>query len=236
MKILALDTSGPVAGAALMENGVITHEVTASHGLTHSQTAMIMVDQCLEAAGLTAKDIDLFAATAGPGSFTGVRIGVCAVRALAHAWNKPALAVDSLEALAMNCFGFHGVICPILDARRGQVYCAAFRFEEGKLPERILGDEAMALNDFLARLPENEKLIFLGDGLKVHFPAISRTLGSRALAAPAPMSYLRAASACEIAMHRAEEAKDCKELLPIYLRAPQAERERNARLAAEGAK
>ena len=99
MKILALDTSGPVAGAALMEDGVITHEVMASHGLTHSQTAMPMVDQCLSAANLTAQDIDLFAAVAGPGSFTGVRIGVCAVRALAHACNKPALSVDSLETL-----------------------------------------------------------------------------------------------------------------------------------------
>lgn len=236
MKILTLDTSGPVAGAALMENGVITHEVTASHGLTHSQTAMVMVDQCLDAAGLTAKDIDLFAAVAGPGSFTGVRIGVCAVRALAHAWNKPALSVDSLETLAMNGFGFHGIICPILDARRGQVYCAAFRFEEGKLPQRVLNDDAMALGDFLDKLPQNEKLLFLGDGLKVHFPAISKKLGERAIAAPAHMAYLRAAAACEIAANRAEEAKDCKELLPIYLRAPQAERERNARLTAERGK
>ena len=173
MKILALDTSGPVAGAALMEDGVITHEVMASHGLTHSQTAMPMVDQCLSAANLTAKDIDLFAAVAGPGSFTGVRIGVCAVRALAHAWNKPAVSIDSLETLAMNGFGFNGIICPILDARRGQVYCAAFRFAEGKLPVRILEDDAMALTEFLKKLPENEKCLFLGDGLRVHFPAVS---------------------------------------------------------------
>ena len=236
MRILAVDTSGPVAGAALMENGVITHEVTAAHGLTHSQTAMPMIDQCLSAAGISVKDIDLFAAVAGPGSFTGVRIGVCAVRALAHSWNKPALQIDSLETLAMNCFGFHGIICPILDARRGQVYCAAFRFEEGSLPERILPDEAMSLTDFLAKLPEDEKLIFLGDGLKVHFPAISAKLGSRAVAAPSHMNYLRAAAACEIAVHRADTAVDCKELLPIYLRAPQAERERNARIAAGGTK
>ena len=157
MKILALDTSGPVAGAALMEDGVITHEVMASHGLTHSQTAMPMVDQCLSSANLTAKDIELFAAVAGPGSFTGVRIGVCAVRALAHAWNKPAVSIDSLETLAMNGFGFNGIICPILDARRGQVYCAAFRFAEGKLPERILEDDAMALTEFLKKLPETKQ-------------------------------------------------------------------------------
>lgn len=236
MKILALDTSGPVAGAALMEDGVITHEVMASHGLTHSQTAMLMVDQCLSAAGITAKDVDLFAAVAGPGSFTGVRIGVCAVRALAHAWNKPALPVDSLETLAMNGFGFRGVICPILDARRGQVYCAAFRFEEGKLPVRILDDEAMALTDFLKKLPENEKCLFLGDGLKVHFPAVSAAMGDRAVAAPAHMAYIRPAAACEIALQRAEEGGNFMELMPIYLRAPQAERERNARLMTEGEK
>ncbi len=236
MRILAIDTSGPVAGAALMENGIITHEVTAAHGLTHSQTAMPMVDQCLSAAGIAVKDVDLFAAVAGPGSFTGVRIGVCAVRALAHSWNKPALQLDSLETLAMNAFGFHGVICPILDARRGQVYCAAFRFEKGKLPERILEDKAMALTDFLEKLPPDERLLFLGDGLKVHFPVISAKLGERAVSAPSHMNYLRAAAACEIAQHRAEDAADCMTLTPIYLRAPQAERERNARLAAGGAK
>ena len=236
MKILAIDTSGPVAGAALMEDGVITHEVTAAHGLTHSQTAMPMVDQCLSSAGISVKDIDLFAAVAGPGSFTGVRLGVCAVRALAHSWNKPALQIDSLETLAMNAFGFHGIICPILDARRGQVYCAAFRFEEGKLPERLLPDEAMALSEFLEKLPQNEKLLFLGDGLKVHFPAISAKLGERAIVAPSHMNYLRAAAACEIAQHRTEEANDCMTLTPIYLRAPQAERERNARLSAGGTK
>jgi len=236
MKILALDTSGPVAGAALMEDGVITHEVMASHGLTHSQTAMTMVDQCLSAANLSVKDIDLFAAVAGPGSFTGVRIGVCAVRALAHAWNKPAVSIDSLETLAMNGFGFSGIVCPILDARRGQVYCAAFRFEAGKLPVRILEDDAMALTDFLAKLPEYEKCLFLGDGLKVHFPAISAQMGDRAVPAPAHLAYIRPAAACEIALHRADEAKNCMELNPIYLRAPQAERERNARLKAEEGK
>ena len=236
MRILALDTSGPVAGAALMENGVVTHEVMASHGLTHSQTAMPMVDQCLSAAGIAAKDIDLFAAVAGPGSFTGVRIGVCAVKALAHAWNKPAVAIDSLETLAMNAFSFPGVICPILDARRGQVYCAAFRFEGGARPVRLMEDGAMALTDFLEKLPADEKCLFLGDGLAVHFPKIQAVLGQRALAAPAHMAYLRPAAACVLAGEMADEAVDCMSLQPIYLRAPQAERERNARLASEGAK
>ncbi len=232
MKILALDTSGPVAGAALMEEGVITHEIIAAHGLTHSQTAMLMVDQALNAASLSPKDIDLFAAVAGPGSFTGVRIGVCAVRALAHAAQKRALGVDALEALAMNAFGFRGTICPILDARRGQVYCGAFRFAHGALPDRLLPDDALALDAFLDKLPSEEPLLFLGDGLKVHFPAIAARLGDRAVAAPAHMAYLRPAAACTIALNRADQAQDCLHLVPIYLRAPQAERERNARLAA----
>lgn len=235
MKILALDTSGPVAGAALMENGVVTHEIIAQHGLTHSQTAMPMVDQCLESAGVAAKDVDLFAAVAGPGSFTGVRIGVCAVRALAHAWGKNALALDSLETLAINAFGFSGVICPILDARRGQVYCAAFRLESGETPTRLLEDDALSLQEFLEKLPPTEKCLFLGDGLTAHFPSIRQTLGERAVAAPAHMAYLRPAAACRLAQIRSDQAQDCLHLKPVYLRAPQAERERNARLAKEAA-
>ena len=171
MKILALDTSGPYVGAALMENGAVTHEIAACHGLTHSQTAMPMLDQALEAAGLLPADVDLFAAVAGPGSFTGVRIGVCAVKALAHGCGKRAVAIDALEALSVNAFGFSGVICPILDARRSQVYCAAFRFAAGELPERILPDDALPLTEFIARLPKDEQCLFLGDGLSVHFPA-----------------------------------------------------------------
>ena len=174
MKILALDTSGPYAGAALMENGAVTHEIAACHGLTHSQTAMPMLDQALEAAGLLPADVDLFAAVAGPGSFTGC--------------GKRAVAIDALEALSVNVFGFPGIICPILDARRSQVYCAAFRFAAGELPERILPDDALPLTEFIARLPQHEKCLFLGDGLNVHFPAIRALMGDRAIAAPAPMA------------------------------------------------
>ena len=234
MRILAVDTSGPYAGAALMEDGVVTHEIAACHGLTHSQTSLPMIDQALAAANLTPADMDLFAAVTGPGSFTGVRIGVCEAKGLAHAVGKTIVGVDALEALAMNAFGFPGVICPILDARRSQVYCAAFRFEGGDLPERILPDDALPLSEFLSRLPKEEKCLFLGDGLKVHFPAIRQALGDRVLAAPANMAYLRAASACVIAERRADEAVEPMALEPTYLRAPQAERERNARLAQSG--
>ncbi|MBR3504635.1 MAG: tRNA (adenosine(37)-N6)-threonylcarbamoyltransferase complex dimerization subunit type 1 TsaB [Clostridia bacterium] len=234
MKILAVDTSGPYAGAALMEDGVVTHEIAACHGLTHSQTSLPMIEQALAAAGLSPADVDLFAAVTGPGSFTGVRIGVCEAKGLAHACGKKIVGVDALEALAVNAFGFPGVICPILDARRSQVYCAAFRFAGSGLPERVLPDEALPLSEFLTRLPQDETCLFLGDGLKAHFPAVREALGERAVSAPASMAYLRAASACVIAERRAGEAVEPMALEPLYLRAPQAERERSARLARGG--
>jgi len=234
MKILAVDTSGPYAGVALMEDGVVTHEIAACHGLTHSQTSLPMIEQALESAGLAPADVDLFAAVVGPGSFTGVRIGVCEAKGLAHACGKRIVGVDALEALAVNAFGFPGLICPILDARRSQVYCAAFRFARGALPERVLPDEALPLGDFLGRLPAGETCLFLGDGLKAHFPAVRAAMGERALSAPASMSFIHAAAACVIAAERAGEAVESVALEPLYLRAPQAERERSARLSRAG--
>ena len=129
--VLAIDTSGPVAGCAVLKAGRIVHLTAMNHGLTHSETIMPAVDAALEGAGLRCGDVDVFAAVAGPGSFTGVRIGVCAAKGLAHAVGKPCVAVHALEALAMNFYGFDGLCCPILDARRGQVYCAAFDMARG---------------------------------------------------------------------------------------------------------
>jgi tRNA threonylcarbamoyladenosine biosynthesis protein TsaB len=230
MKILAVDTSGPVAGAALYEDGALTHEILANHGLTHSQTIMPMVDDALSAAGLRPKDVDLFAAVAGPGSFTGVRIGVGTVKALAHAVQKPCLGLDALEVLAMGASGFEGTVCPILDARRGQVYCAAFDAAQiGARPVRLLPDRAVALEEFLGTLPEKGRLLFLGDGLKVHMEAVRRALGDRALRAPAHMASIRPGAACALAALMESEKIDYMELQPIYLRASQAERERLAR-------
>ena len=234
MTILAVDTSGPCAGAALWRDGAILYETTACVGLTHSQTSMPMIARTLEESGLTPADVDLFAAVTGPGSFTGVRIGVCEVKGLAHACGKKVVAVDELEALAMNAFGFEGAVCPILDARRGQVYAAAFRCG-GDRPARILPGEALALEDFVGRLPAQGRCLFLGDGLKAHFDRARALLGDRAAAAPAHMAHLRAASACVLAALDADRAVEPMRLEPTYLRAPQAERERARRLAEEGA-
>ncbi len=227
--VLAIDTSGPVAGCAVLRDGKIVHQIAMNHGLTHSETIMPAVDEALSAVGLACADVNVFAAVAGPGSFTGVRIGVCAAKGLAHAAGKPCCAVHALEALAMNFYGFDGLCCTILDARRGQVYCAAFDMAGG-LPARALADAAEPLSDFLARLPSDRRLAFVGDGVPVHARAVREALGDRALIAPPSLRDLRADAACVLAAARPEAWVDAASLRPIYLRAPQAERERKKRI------
>ena len=228
--VLAIDTSGPVAGCAMLAGGKIVHLAAMNHGLTHSETIMPAVDEALSAAGLRCGDVDVFAAVAGPGSFTGVRIGVCAAKGLAHAVGKPCVAVHALEALAMNFYGFDGLCCPILDARRGQVYCAAFDMSAG-MPSRALEDAAQPLAEFLARLPGDRRLVFVGDGVPVHGEAVRAALGERALIAPANLRDLRADAACILAAARPQTWVEAARLRPIYLRAPQAVRERERKLA-----
>ena len=227
--VLAIDTSGPVAGCAVLKDGRIVHQIAMNHGLTHSETIMPAVDAALEGAGLRCGDVDVFVAVAGPGSFTGVRIGVCAAKGLAHAVGKPCAAVHALEALAMNFYGFDGLCCPILDARRGQVYCAAFDMAGG-MPRRALDDAALPLADYLATLPEDKRLAFVGDGVPTYGAAVREALGDRALIAPAHLRDLRADAACLLAAARPDTWVPAAQLRPIYLRAPQAVRERKRRM------
>ena len=227
MNIFCMDTSGPAASVALWQNGVLTHEIGASHGLTHSQTIMVMADQLFEGANIAPKDIDLFAVVAGPGSFTGVRIGVASIKGLAQATDKPCVALNALETLAMGVQGFGGVVCPILDARRGQVYAAAFDTANiGSRPVRLLKDAALPLEEYLAAFPKDRPLLFVGDALALHKDAIAEGLVERALFAPAHLSCLRSGAGCSLAALCPEEYTDYLQLKPIYLRAPQAERER----------
>lgn len=232
MKILALDTSGPVAGCAVMVDGRIVHSIALNHGLTHSETLMPAVEQAMSASGLTCTEIDVFAAVAGPGSFTGVRLGVCAAKGFAHAVNRPCVPIHALEALAMNFYGFDGLVCPILDARRSQVYCALFD-TRGGFPERVAEDDAVALDELLVRLPEDKRIVFAGDGVGIHAQTILEKLGDRAHIAPVNLRDLRADAVCALAERKREEWVPAHALRPVYLRAPQAERERNARLRRE---
>lgn len=233
MNILMIDTSGPACGVAIAREGRLVCDMQLVSGRTHSQRVMPMVEAALAMSDMGVSDIDVFGAVTGPGSFTGVRIGVSSVKALAHAADKPCVGVDALHALAANIQAFDGVVCPILDARAQQVYGAMFR--AGDVPQRLCGDEAMPLTAFLDRVEAtDERALFLGDGVAAMRGTIEARLGGRAqFAAPQHMN-LRAGSACAIAMRLAEqgETTDYLHLLPLYLRAPQAERERAAREAA----
>lgn len=232
MNILMIDTSGPACGVAIVKDAKPCYEAELSIGMTHSQRLMPMVDAALSMTGMKMEDIDLFGAVVGPGSFTGVRIGVSTVKALAHAQGKPCIGIDALEALALNVPEFDGVICPILDARAQQVYGAIF--EPGMPPKRLCEDTAEKLTAFLDRVEATGKrAMFVGDGVPVSEKAIRERLGDRAAFAPVQHGGLRALNAAMLANEYSQNAQDYITLLPLYLRAPQAERERAAREAAK---
>ncbi|MCR4621460.1 MAG: tRNA (adenosine(37)-N6)-threonylcarbamoyltransferase complex dimerization subunit type 1 TsaB [Clostridiales bacterium] len=231
MNICALDTASLACSAALITDGKLRGERLANNGLTHSQTLMPMLEELLRSEGLRPKDIDVFAAVTGPGSFTGVRIGVCAAKGLCEGTGAKAAAVDALETLAW-AVQYEGLIVPILDARRQQVYTAFFRKAGGTL-ERLTEDMAVPLAQALAELPAGERALFTGDGLNVHEEAIRNTLKDRALIAPSSQRVIRASAAGEIVLSRPESVVDAQELTPMYLRMSQAERERQERLKTE---
>ena len=227
MILFCLDTSGPVAGVALMQDGVVRYEAMAVNAFTHSQSILPMAEEAYRHTGLDVGQTDLFAVTVGPGSFTGVRIGVSTVKALAHAEGKPCVAVDALEAMAYGVLPFDGVICPIQDARAGQVYGAAFR---GGTGERLLEDEPIKIEEYVEKVSSiGKKMLFLGDGMPVHRAVIAEILGERAQFAPPHLAFLRPASAAYLAWIHREQAVAYQDLHPLYLRPPQAERQKNLR-------
>lgn len=225
MILLFLDTSGPSAGVALMEDGVVRYEAMTVNAFTHSQSILPMTEEAFRRTGLSLEGVDYLAVTAGPGSFTGVRIGVSTVKGLAHALNKPCVAVDALEAMAAGVQPFSGVICPIQDARAGQVYGAAF---QGETLARLLPDQPLKLEEFLDQAGAlGKRLLFLGDGMPVHRERIAAMMGERALFAPPHLAFLRPAAAAALAWEKQDEAVDYLSLEPLYLRAPSAERQKN---------
>lgn len=231
MNLLAVDTSGPVAGVAVLRDGAIAYEAAAVNRLTHSANLMPMIEEALSRAGIDIADIDLYAAVTGPGSFTGVRIGVSAVKGMAHGAGKPCVGVDALEALAASLCLSDALLCPLQDARAGQVYAAAFL--PGLPPKRVLPNMAEKLDVFLDQAlaaADGRPLCFVGDGVAPYQQAIRDRLGERAVFTPAHLRYLRPASVAMLAALHADDAVDYLTLMPVYLRAPQAERERARRL------
>lgn len=221
MNILAIDTSGPVCGVAVLAGGQVRHECAVVNRMTHSVNLLPMIDTAFQSTGLSLKEMDRLAVVVGPGSFTGVRLGVSTLKGLAHGAKKPCVAVNALEAMAVGAGEFAGVICPIQDARAGQVYGAAF-FASGKRPERLMPDAPMKLEEYVEKIRSlGERFLFLGDGMPVHRAKLAELLGEQAVFANPQMAYLRPSSVAVLA-EMAEETVNYLDLMPLYLRAPNA--------------
>ena len=231
MKILAFETSAKAGSVALTENGILLAESYCNTGLTHSQTLIVMAQDLLKSCGLTCADVEAVAVAAGPGSFTGVRIGVAAAKGLAWGGDLPCYGVSTLEAMALSLGAYDGYVLPVMDARRSQVYNAIFLAENGKLT-RITEDRAIALADLAEEIKIFQKPIFLvGDGAKVCYNVLSETVPGLVMP-PEHRMHQRAAGVALAAEQAiaAGESGDGAALTPNYLRLSQAERERLAKL------
>lgn len=229
MKILALESSALVASAAITEDDKLLASITLDNGHTHSETLLTMTEHLLALCGLDAADIDLFAVTTGPGSFTGVRIGVSLLKGLAFGSNKPCVGVSSLEALAYNMEGCVGVLCPVMDARRAQLYNALF-YSDGKQITRLTPDRLIPATDLLNELEryaeECEPIYINGEGMSILLDVNEDAIP---LLEPALLARRQSAvSVAKLALAKFSQGETLTdaELLPTYLRPSQAERER----------
>ncbi len=226
MKVLAIDTSSAVASAAVVEDNVLLGEYILNHKKTHSQKIMVMVERLMDDLELTVRDIDVFAAAVGPGSFTGLRIGVATVKALAHSVNKPVVGVGSLEGMAYNLPYAEHIIVPIMDARRNHVYTASYIWDEDGFKE-LSAPEDLSIEECVESCGELLETIFVGDAVEMHREYITERLGERAFFAPASAAQQRAGSVAAIATEKAKrgETMNYAELVPFYMKKSQAERE-----------
>lgn len=220
MNILALDTSGPVCAVAIMADGAVRYEARALNQLTHSRNLMPMVEEALAKSGVKIEQLDHIAAVVGPGSFTGVRIGVAAAQGIARGLGITCIPVNALEMMARAIPLQNTVICPIRDARAGQVYGAAFINNK-----RVMDDTALKLDEYLDHISTlGTSFYFLGDGAVAYGARVMEKMGDRVQVAPAHMLQPGAAAAAVIASERILDALQPEKLMPLYLRAPQAER------------
>lgn len=230
MKILAIETSAKSVSAAVVENGVLLASAYQNMGLTHSRTLMPLVDGMLSAAGLRVQDMDLLAATNGPGSFTGLRIGVSALKGLAWALEKPCCGVSTLAAMARNLAHMEGLIVCAMDARRNQVYNALFLAQDGVLT-RQCPDRAIGLAELVEEIKNRpEPKFVVGDGAGLCYNhLLEQDVPCRM--APPQLVMQNAVGVALVAeeMAAAGQVTTARDLVPVYLRLSQAERERLAR-------
>lgn len=235
MKILAFDSTAKAASAAICEDDKLLALYNVDNGLTQSELLLPMIENLLKSLKLDYSDISIFATAKGPGSFTGVRIGVALLKGIAFGRDAACIGVSTLEALAENAKGLDGIIVPVMDARRNEFYNAIFRSENGNL-KRLTADRAISA-DNLARelLSYNEKIYLTGDGYDI----AKKLLSERAVPLSETPVLLRCENAYSIATlalkkYKSGDITSDSEIMPSYLRLPQAERERLERLKENG--
>ena len=212
MRTLATDTSSKAATVAVTQDGSLSGVFTLNLATPHSQISMVLIEELLNKLGLTAKDIDLFAAAQGPGSFTGLRVGIATIKGLADGANKPAVGVSTLEAMAFKFKHFDGYICPILDARRNQVYYALY-----KNGEEVLPPDMCDINILLSKLScFDKRIIFTGDCLDKHKDLIKQTLNENVVF-PADIYNTTDAAAVAYLAEKLYLNKQNKPIAPDYL-------------------
>lgn len=235
MKILGLDSSGIVASVAIVEDDVLIAEYTVNYKKTHSQTLLPMLDEITKMTELDLNSIDAIAVAAGPGSFTGLRIGSATAKGLGLALKKPLIAIPTVEGLAYNLYDISGLICPIMDARRKQVYTGIYRFTDHQL--KVVEDQmAVPMETVIEKLNQyGEAVTFLGDGVPVFHELIAEKMTVPYSFAPAHVNKQRAAAVAALGeiYYRQGKTETAMEHVPDYLRVSQAERERAAREAAK---
>ena len=228
MKLLAIDSSGLVASVAIIEDNNLLGEYTINYKKTHSQTLLPMLDEVAKMIELDKASLDAIAVSAGPGSFTGLRIGSATAKGLGLALNKPLIHVPTVDALAYNLWGTDKLICPLMDARRQQVYTGLYEFVENEF-HILLEQCAIGIDEIIEKVNDmGRPVIFLGDGIDVYAEEIKEHCKVPFSFAPAGMNKQRAASVALLGKELYEKGKtvSAAEHAPDYLRLSQAERER----------
>ena len=227
MKILALDTSSIVATVAILDGEKLMAEYTLNHKKNHSEKLMPILQEILNSCDLSPKDIDIFAATIGPGSFTGLRIGLATIKAMAQALDKPVVGISALEGLAFNLIHCENLICPIIDAQRDLVYSGLYQWQNGEFIN-TMEDHVVSIEELLKDLKDRkENIIFLGDAMEKFTELIKEELGEFAIFPPGIVRLARASSIGELARQKAKKGifEKASEVLPLYMRKSQAEKQ-----------
>ena len=235
MKILAIDSSTNVASCAIMDDERLLGESIINDKVTHSQKLLPLIADTLNRCRLKVEDIDIFAVSNGPGSFTGLRIGIVTANSLAQAMDKPVVGVSSLQVIAENVSQSEKLIVPIIDARRDRVFTAIYTSQEGKL-KVVQEPDVMELKTLLEILDKRSKeLLFVGEGVNKYREMISDHMGSRSYFANDNQNISRASCVAEIALVKAQngESSTYFELTPDYLRESQAQREYDEKMKKE---